>query len=284
MVRWIVCLLFVTFIYNNSALKYRGELEREKGNKFRQQFMIKNEIRNHKTIAGMYKWKSNFESRGVFLFLLVGVFHPNEYVQKWVKSAFYFVRPNACLLSQSPIRWKNSNVVIQNDFSLESKVWIALFCEFRVNCLCIQVSHRQFLKFLLFVYSLICVGHARAGYTPITKQYQVLNHHTDYDNDDDNQNAGIDAHVTGVRTSSFASSSSSSSTYRPTAEYIANAPNTVTYTIYGYQHSKLRTFFYHVISILLLAIPYLIAHISTSFLVWLKWKKSNLDVCDYVLG
>lgn len=123
---------------------------------------------------------------------------------------------------------------------------------------------------------------------PITKQYQILNHHTDYDNDDsgggdgddDNQNAGIDNNVIGASSSSSATSTNRTSSN----EYIPNAPNSVTYTIYGYQQSKLRTIFYHVISILFFCIPYLIAHISTSFLVWLKWKKVNLDECDFVLG
>lgn len=168
-------------------------------------------------------------------------------------------------------------------------------------------SFELFFSFSLSLFSLlfsftIRIGNARAGYTSISKQYQILYHHSEYDNGDDEnkendeKNAEIDNNVinSGASTSSTSSTSSSPSSSlsslpafthgASSTEYIPNAPNSVTYTIYGYRHSQIRTILYHVISILFLGIPYLIAHTSISFYVWLKFKKSELNVCDIVLG
>lgn len=110
-------------------------------------------------------------------------------------------------------------------------------------------------------------GRTRAGYTSITKQNQILNHHND---DTDIEN------VTDISTAIPANVSSN--------EYIPNAPNPVVYNAYGYQYSNLRTIFYHAISIILLGIPYLISHLYLPFYVWLKFKKSDLSVCHLVCG
>lgn len=126
----------------------------------------------------------------------------------------------------------------------------------------------KFCVCVLFFLSPQIAGRTRAGYTSITKQNQILNHHND---DTDIEN------VTEVCTGSASNVSIAN-------DYIPNAPNPIVYNIYGYQYSNLRTFFYHAIAIILLGIPYLISHLYQPFYVWLKLKKSDLNVCHLVFG
>lgn len=79
--------------------------------------------------------------------------------------------------------------------------------------------------------------------------------------------------------SESATSSNASST-----EFIPNAPSPVNYNAYGYKHSSIRTYIYHVISILLFGIPYLIFHSNLRLSVWFKLQKCDLGNCEFVLG
>ncbi|XP_031641127.1 probable cation-transporting ATPase 13A3 [Contarinia nasturtii] len=111
---------------------------------------------------------------------------------------------------------------------------------------------------------------ARAGYTSITRQSQILNHQCD---NIEIENENVPEVCSGSATSSSASS----------REYLPNAPSPVAYNAYGYKSSTIRTLLYHMISILFLGIPYLISHSSLQFFVWLKLQSCDLDSCDLIL-
>lgn len=126
----------------------------------------------------------------------------------------------------------------------------------------------------------------RREYTLITKHWQVLDHQGD-------QN-GINSNLSRFDTCDKEASTSSN---KSSADELSNddqikstatatntttsEPNPVVYTIYGFQYSPARNLFFHILSLLLLGIPYLLIKWS-HFAYQLKHRKCDLAKCDIV--
>lgn len=122
----------------------------------------------------------------------------------------------------------------------------------------------------------------RSGYTPITKHSQILDHkgpesdttgYTSFDHGKDSSNW---PHTHSASNEDITVSTSA------TNNQTGNLISTI-YTISGYRYSAIRSFLFHVISILLIGIPYLLISWFPS-LINLKYLKSELRFSDFVLG
>lgn len=129
----------------------------------------------------------------------------------------------------------------------------------------------------------ICLISGRRNYTLLSKHSQILNHQ--------NESYGIDKTSLKYDKESFRHESTPSSntscdeqiSIDQSYQNELSTQNPVIYTIYGFQHSALRTYLFHILSILLLGIPYFIVKwFKTAF--QLKYRQCDLGVCDVVFS
>lgn len=111
----------------------------------------------------------------------------------------------------------------------------------------------------------------RTGYEQLSDQWQFLDHQSLQS--DANEADGPAA--TG--------SSSSPIFVNETASQTANALSTTVYKVFGYRHSPVRAFFFNLVSVALLGLPYLFINWFPG-LVILKHRKCCLKFCDFVIG
>lgn len=120
----------------------------------------------------------------------------------------------------------------------------------------------------------------RTDYLLITKHSQTLSHHTDQ----------IDSGDSGTYDrQSVAASSNASSTERISDNEVpactaSTALNPVVYTIYGFQYSSVRLYFFHALSILLIGIPYQLFKWFPYACLRFKYRKCDLDESDVIFG
>lgn len=116
----------------------------------------------------------------------------------------------------------------------------------------------------------------RSAYIPLRKHWQILNHQTEQ-----NDNCKVSYRSSNDRES--CSTSSSQSLYDKQNESITSAQNSVVYIIYGFKHSTIRKYLFHILSILLIGIPYLLIKWFKAAL-YIKYRKCDLSECDVVFG
>lgn len=66
-------------------------------------------------------------------------------------------------------------------------------------------------------------------------------------------------------------------------EQQTGALNSTVYKIYGYRYSTFRFILFHIVSIGLCGLPYLLINWFPAF-INLKYCKSNLNTCDFVIS
>lgn len=137
----------------------------------------------------------------------------------------------------------------------------------------IQFIQFEYLLFFFFFFYLFCVG--RHGYELIGKQWQILNHQSLQSDLSKSPDAQHDKDEIEKDTSS---------TYAlPSDEQPTDVLNTTVYKLYGYRYNTFRFVLFHIVSIGLCGLPYLLINWFPAF-VNLKYCKSELKTCDFVIG
>lgn len=126
---------------------------------------------------------------------------------------------------------------------------------------------------MLIVFLFISNSRAgRHGYQPIGKNWQVLNHQSLQSDLVSDKNAVEKDEIVASTASAGASD-----------EQQADVLNSTVYKIYGYRYSAFRFVLFHIVSIGLCGLPYLLINWFPAF-VNLKYCKSDLKTCDFVIS
>lgn len=117
----------------------------------------------------------------------------------------------------------------------------------------------------------------RREYTLITKHCQVLDHQSDQHGINSNLSHFPDKEMSTSSHGSCDDELSIDDRKKPTET------SPIIYTIYGFQYSNARNYVFHILSFLLLGIPYLLIKWSR-FAYQLKHRPCDLVKCDLVYG